>query len=76
MEAIFNTSEQGSREWRVLEPLHNDKVSMFGTPHAPSGANFRDAYPAFVKTSAGRREKLNAGAYRGTLYAPRVDVCP
>jgi hypothetical protein len=31
-----------SREWQFLEPLKNDRISMFGTPHKPEVTS-RDA---------------------------------
>jgi hypothetical protein len=33
------TLEHGSREWGILNPMQNDKVSMFGTPRQPRASN-------------------------------------
>jgi hypothetical protein len=52
-----NTSERGSREWGTLNPMQDDKVSMFGTPQKPGlRPGLRDLMRMKEPKKTGRRE--------------------
>jgi hypothetical protein len=48
MERKF-TTEQGSREWESLNPMQNDKVSMFGTSHQRQKNHRRGLRPSLAE---------------------------
>jgi hypothetical protein len=47
MENEHNMGEHGSREWGSINPMQNDKVSMFGTPQNPQ--SYRGMRPSLLE---------------------------